>query len=60
MSKKHSETFNEDPEILETEKDVVTEEGEDRSSYNCPECKGEGINVFANVICPVCAGKGKI
>lgn len=60
MAKKHSRSFNEDPIIPDGQKDVVTEENEDRSLYNCVECKGEGINVVSNLLCSRCGGTGKI
>jgi DnaJ-class molecular chaperone len=31
---------------------------EDRSAFNCPECKGLGL--LNGVLCPRCQGTGKI
>lgn len=37
----------------------VQEEVEDRSAFNCPTCKGDGlVNDFTK--CPQCFGTGKI
>jgi len=32
---------------------------EDRSAYNCPQCKGEGL-LDQHTICPMCQGTGKV
>lgn len=44
--------------VKEVKKEVV-EIKEDRSAFNCPDCKGEGL-LDSNHVCPKCLGKGKI
>ena len=39
------------------EKKVVKE---DRSAFNCPDCKGEGLNVAHTQRCVKCGGTGKV
>ena len=39
---------------------AVKEVVEDRSAFNCPECKGEGIDVDKNLVCRNCNGTGKV
>lgn len=43
----------------EVEKPAETPSTNDRSAYNCPECKGEGI-VNEEHLCPLCKGTGKV
>jgi DnaJ-class molecular chaperone len=33
---------------------------EDRSAFNCPDCKGEGLNVAHTQRCVKCGGTGKV
>lgn len=32
---------------------------EDRSAFNCPDCKGEGL-LNERTVCPKCSGTGKV
>lgn len=33
---------------------------EDRSAFNCPDCKGLGLAEDSNYLCRKCAGTGKV
>lgn len=56
---KTEEALTETP-VTESVEEVapVEVEEDDRSSYNCPDCKGDGI--VGNVICNRCQGTGKV
>jgi len=52
----NSRTFNETQELrdLRTHEEPV----EDRSMFNCMDCKGQGLD--GNVRCDSCLGTGKV
>ena len=33
---------------------------DDRSAFNCPDCKGEGLNAAHTQRCEKCKGTGKV
>lgn len=54
----------EQPKVEKPKKEKVqVEEAEDRSAFNCPTCKGEGIVIGGfnkHEKCPDCLGTGKV
>ena len=48
----------------QVKREKVQEEVEDRSAFNCPDCKGEGLcgtdRVGNETVCTTCAGTGKV
>lgn len=48
-------------ELVHPEEEVheVASQEEDRSAYNCPTCKGEGLKNQSE-LCPTCKGLGKV
>lgn len=48
-------------EVNEETSQVQHEEvHEDRSAYNCTDCKGEGLISQNGIICATCHGTGKV
>lgn len=60
-------SFKKEDKYKEPKEEVVVEEKapkvksepvEDRSAYNCPACKGEGLD--GDKVCASCLGTGKV
>lgn len=58
-NKKVEELEPQEAPLEEVVKKEPKEVKEDRSAYNCPTCKGEGLQDQYNV-CPECHGTGKV
>lgn len=53
----HKDEKVEEVKPVEEKKEEVV--AEDRSAFNCPDCKGEGLK-NDHELCPKCLGTGKI